>query len=54
MYCCSNPDIKSSTYSDWCENCGWAFSYLTNEESTYGDLDTKSFAQVVAENNDYD
>jgi hypothetical protein len=26
--CCDNPDIKSSTYTDWCENCGWSYSYL--------------------------
>ena len=28
MSCCNNPDIQSSTYTDWCNNCGWAASYL--------------------------
>jgi len=25
--CCSNPNIKSATYVDWCENCGWTQTY---------------------------
>lgn len=28
MSCCNNPKIQSSTYTDWCENCGWCASYL--------------------------
>lgn len=28
MECCDNPQIESSTYTDWCTNCGWAGSYL--------------------------
>lgn len=31
--CCNNPEIKSSTYSDYCVNCGWQFDYINNEES---------------------
>ena len=30
--CCNNPDIQSSTYSDWCNNCGWSYDYVNNEE----------------------
>lgn len=33
--CCNNPDIESSTYTDWCNNCGWAFSYLSGTESSF-------------------
>jgi hypothetical protein len=33
MSCCNKPDIRSSTYSDWCENCGWSYDYTNNEES---------------------
>lgn len=49
MSCCSNPDIQSSTYSDWCTNCGWAFNYLSNEEYVYEETDTRSIGQIVAE-----
>lgn len=52
MSCCSNPDIKSSTYSDWCENCEWAFNYLSNEECEYEEIDTRSVAQIAAESQD--
>jgi hypothetical protein len=33
MACCSRPKIQSSTYSDWCENCGWSYDYVNNEET---------------------
>jgi hypothetical protein len=32
MSCCKDPEIKSSTHSDWCTNCGWYYNYLTDEE----------------------
>ncbi len=31
--CCNNPDIQSSTHCDWCNNCGWSYDYINNEES---------------------
>ena len=54
MSCCSNPDIQSSTYSDWCTNCGWAFSYLSNEECAYEETDTHSMGQIIAESEERD
>lgn len=30
MSCCQKPNIESSTYADWCTNCGWSYSYLNN------------------------
>ena len=38
MSCCSNPQIESSTYTDWCTSCGWVFSYLSNTESQDDDV----------------
>lgn len=32
MACCRNPNIKSSTFSDWCVNCGWQYNYTDNTE----------------------
>jgi len=31
--CCHDPNIKSSTYCDWCTNCGWQYDYINNVES---------------------
>ena len=28
MKCCNNPNVKSSTYCDWCTNCGYEYDYV--------------------------
>jgi hypothetical protein len=33
MACCNKPNIKNSTFSDWCANCGWQYDYSDNTES---------------------
>lgn len=38
MSCCKNPNIQSSTYSDWCVNCGWSYSYLNDSSNENEDL----------------
>jgi hypothetical protein len=48
MVCCNNQNIKSSTYSDWCTNCGYSFNYITNSETTHT-VDEKSIDHVVKE-----
>jgi hypothetical protein len=37
MSCCDNPQIESSTYTDWCVNCGWSASYLEGYSESPGD-----------------
>ena len=37
MRCCNKPKIESSTYTDWCTNCGWSCSYLVDYAETQCD-----------------